>query len=267
MDRRAFGPGPTGLETALEGLASQIAFPPAPDLSARVVRAVEEAGRQPAPRTWAGRRAFALATAVAVVVASLTLSLSPAARRAVADWLGIGGVRIVHGPGPTPTAPPGSNLALGSRASLDEARAAVDFPIAVPSLPGVGEPDGVYVADVPEGGRVSLVYEAGGILPNTDETGLGMIVTEFRASIDPNFMKKVIGKQALPEVTDVDGDLAFWIVGPHTVYLYRDADGDIREDSVRLAGNALLWERNGITYRIESDLDLDTARRLAESMS
>ena len=260
----AFG-GDGRLEGALESLGPDLAFPPAPNLGDRV-RAAIEAGEHRA-RPWMARRAIAFAAAALAVIATLTLSLSPAARRAVADWLGIGGVRIVHGPGPTPTAAPGANLALGSRATLDEARAEVDFPVTVPSLPELGEPDSVFVAGVPEGGRVSLVYEAGGILPNTDETGLGMIVTEFRATIETDFMKKVIGKEALPEITDVDGELAFWITGPHTVYLYRDVDGDIREDSVRLAGNALVWEHDGITYRIESDLDLEDARRVAESMS
>jgi hypothetical protein len=214
----------------------------------------------------APRRAFALATAAVVVVATATLTFSPAARHAVADWIGIGGVRISRGGGPTPTAAPGSNLALGSRSTLAEARGAVDFSVAIPSELGLGRPDAVYLSAVPVGGRVTFVYNANEALPATDETGLGMIVAQFRASIGPDLAKKVMGKQGGFEVTEVDGALAFWLPGPHTFYLYRDAEGHIRQDTLRLAGNTLLWADDGVTYRIESGLDLDTAVRIAESM-
>jgi hypothetical protein len=254
------------LEKAVAALAPHLDLPPAPDL-ARRVRVAIEAAPLPAPRRGSGRRrALAFAVAVVVLGITATLTFSPGARRAVAGWLGIGGVRISHGAGPAPTAAPGSNLALGSRTTLADARAEVDFPIALPATPNLGEPDAVYVARVPAGGRVSLVYDAGGSLPEADETGLGMILSEFRASIGPDLAKKVAGKTGGLEITEVDGELAYWLTGPHTFYLYRDADGHIREDTLRLAGNTLLWVRDGITHRIESSLSLADVIRIAESI-
>ena len=251
------------LERALVDLGPRLELPPTPDLAGRVRAAIEAGDARPArraPLTW---RAALVGAAVVVVIVATTLLFSPAARHAVADWLGIGGIRIGHGAGPTPTAPAGSNLALGTRVSLDDARSRVDFPVRVPAA--AAEPDAVYAADVPIGGRVSLVYAAGDGLPNTDETGLGMIVTEFRATVTSEIGKKTVGAGGV-EITDVDGALAYWITGPHTVYLYKDAEGHIREDSVRLSGNALIWVEDGITYRIESDLGRAEAVRIAESM-
>jgi hypothetical protein len=268
MSKRVQDFDDAALDRALIEMATRIDWPPEPDL-APGVRAALEAVPSPRPRrAWTmPRRAFAFGTALVVVIATLTLAFSPATRQAVADWLGIGGVRISFGRGPTPTASPGTNLALGTRKTLDAARDEVDFPVSVPSLGGLGPPDFVYVSPIPPGGRVSLVYRAEDGLPNTDETGLGMIVTEFRASLEPDFAKKIIGDQGRLEVTEVDGDIAYWIEGPHTIYIYKDREGLIREDTVRLAGNALLWERDGITYRIESALSLERARAIAESMT
>lgn len=252
------------LERALVELGPRLELPPTPDLVRRVRAVIESQDAPPArrgPLTW---RAGLVGVAVIAVIVATTLVFSPAARHAVADWLGIGGIRIGHGAGPTASAPPGSNLALGTPTTLEEARARVDFTVRVPLA--AGEPDAVYAADVPVGGRVTLVYAAGDGLPNTDETGLGMIVTEFRATLTEEIGKKTIEGGGV-EVTDVDGALAYWISGPHTIYLYKDAEGNVREDSVRLSGNALIWVEDGITYRIESDLDRVGAVRIAESMS
>jgi hypothetical protein len=57
-----------------------------------------------------------------------------------------------------------------------------------------------------------------------------------------------------------------WIEGqPHTV-LYRDSDGQVREERSRLAANTLLWEQSGLTLRLESSLSKDEAIRIAEGV-
>ncbi len=59
----------------------------------------------------------------------------------------------------------------------------------------------------------------------------------------------------------VDGHEGLWISGaPHTI-AYLDPDGRYDTDSVRRAGNVLLWVGSGVTYRIEG---LDT---LAQAMA
>ena len=41
---------------------------------------------------------------------------------------------------------------------------------------------------------------------------------------------------------------------------------EIQQDTLRLATNTLLWERNGLIYRIEADISLETAVRIANSV-
>jgi hypothetical protein len=47
---------------------------------------------------------------------------------------------------------------------------------------------------------------------------------------------------------------------------YVDAEGRTLTDTVRLAGDVLLWESDGITYRIESALPLERVLEIASSM-
>jgi hypothetical protein len=52
--------------------------------------------------------------------------------------------------------------------------------------------------------------------------------------------------------------------GPHVVF-YRDPGGEIRDETLRLAGNTLLWERGELLLRLESALRLEDALRVARS--
>jgi hypothetical protein len=62
--------------------------------------------------------------------------------------------------------------------------------------------------------------------------------------------------------TTVAGNPAAWVVGP---YLLKYRNGDL--DIVRLIeGHVLIWEQAGVTYRLETDLPLEEAVRVAESI-
>ena len=66
---------------------------------------------------------------------------------------------------------------------------------------------------------------------------------------------------------DVEGKDGFWIEGePHIVILF-DRDGQVLEDSARLAGNTLLYTVDDITVRIEAAIDLEQALELAGELS
>ena len=41
---------------------------------------------------------------------------------------------------------------------------------------------------------------------------------------------------------------------------------DTSPDEIRLAGNVLIWEHDGITFRLETTADQATATRIATSM-
>ncbi|HEY7876093.1 MAG TPA: hypothetical protein VIG64_13335 [Actinomycetota bacterium] len=264
---RAPGIGDAALEGALLDLAPHVAFPAERDLSMRVTAAIRtETVRRDAPRIRRRpARAFAFAGGLAMA-ALLGLALTPATRDAVADFLGIGGVRITAGGGaaPTPTASAGTNLALGELVTLEEARALVDFSILVPGASGFEEPDEVYVAGFPPGGRVSLVYDAGRSLPRADKTGVGLLITEFEGMLENTLVKKLAVQQQV-RPTEVDGKLAYWVRGPHTLF-YLDAEGELRQETLRLSDNALIWTSGSMTLRIESSLSLEDSLAIAESM-
>jgi hypothetical protein len=68
------------------------------------------------------------------------------------------------------------------------------------------------------------------------------------------------------QMVAVGGAGGYWIEGAPHVLILRDYAGDDRRHPSRLAGNTLLWERDGVTYRLESALSRDEAIRIAESM-
>jgi hypothetical protein len=59
----------------------------------------------------------------------------------------------------------------------------------------------------------------------------------------------------------------YWIEGGEHFFFYRDADGEVVEDTLRLIGTALVWEQDGLTLRIEGAPSLRDALRIASSLS
>ncbi|MFN2593542.1 MAG: hypothetical protein ABR579_01480 [Actinomycetota bacterium] len=251
-----------GIGTALRGVAASIDFGPEPDLVPKVSAAIATA--RVAPARPALRRlvpSFALAVIVAVTLAAGI----PGPRHAIARALGIGGIKIEFVKGPLATPTPATNLFLGSKTTLTEAQAQVRFQVSVPDADLVGAPSNVYLSAFPPGGRVSLIYEPSDELPEAAETGLGMLVTEFGADINPDFVKKLISSGATITGAFVNGAQAYWIEGAH-YYMYMDAKGEVRQDTLRLSSNALIWERDGVTLRIEGSFSKARALQIARSM-
>jgi hypothetical protein len=264
---------PVTVEAMLRRAALSLSVPP-PDAMARAVgdRLRAEASA-PRPSRW-HRPAF-IALAAAVVVA-LIVAVVPSTRSAVADFLGIGGVRIEPSPAPLPapttstfaTTPtdPYAGLHLGQAVTFDEARAAVDFPVTLPAAGGFGPPDAVYLATPPPGGMVSFVWAPAAARPAPPTAPIGVLLSEFRARVDFMFAKKLISTGTKVEFLTVGGDEAVWIAGPAHSFGYTGTDGVYGAEDFRLAANTLLWVRHGITYRLESALDRDTATAIALSM-
>src|SRR5207245_1048212 len=101
-----------------------------------------------------------IAVAAAAVLATGALAASPGARQAVANFLGLRGIRITIVPSlpPVPSPSLGSGLSLGDPMTLAQAQARVPFRIAVPPPPRLGTPDEVYVLETSSGAEVSLLY-------------------------------------------------------------------------------------------------------------
>ena len=259
------------LERDLEGLTSADRFPPTPDIARAVRQRIEGetggAARMPLLGALRLGRGMALALLALVALAGTV----------IAAGLVIGGLRIVFVdelPSIPPTASasatarggePGGSLGLGEPSTVDEASERAGFEVLLPSSPRLARPDAVYFSPTVAEGMVSLVYgEREGMEAGAD--GVAVLVTQFRADVPGALVKKVVESGSDVQAVRVGESDGFWISGGPHVFLYREPSGDIGEERMRLVGNTLIWQRDGLLLRLESDLPLEDAIELAESI-
>jgi hypothetical protein len=256
----------TALEPALVDLGRHLSYPATPNLAPAVRNRLSEGGGvRPLPvRRSPTRRVVALVAALVLLVLAGALAISPSLRAAVLEFLGIPGVRIEldeETTAPTVSAP--SDAAFGRSVSLAQAEMEVGFDVLQPRQ--LGDPDDVYLAGAGERASVTLVYEPRPGLPEAEETGVGLLLTEFRASTDLELIKKLAGEGVTVESVVVRGELGYWIEGPHPVLLV-GPDGQVIEDSARISGNTLVWTRDGLTLRLEGSFTKAEALGIARSV-
>jgi hypothetical protein len=217
------------------------------------------AGRRPAP--WWSRLAPVAATLALLIAAAFLLTPDLAAR--AAEVLGLPGVQIFRVPTTPPTASRPSGTFPGQRvASLAEASRVAGFAVREPAA--LGAPDEIYVEGAPV--RVTLVYRTRPGLPATALPGVGALVVEFKGSLDAPILGKAIGPGTTLEAIPLSsGNAAYWLAGQPHQFFYRDGSGAVQPDTLRLAGNTLLWDATGVTYRLEAQVTREEAVRIASS--
>ena len=233
------------LQRELQLLRAEIEFPATPDITA-VVR--EQIHAAPARRrVLTPRRRLVLALAAALVLLA-ALAAVPSARDSVLDFFGLDGATVEVRPElPPRDLAPGAGL--GERVTLAEARAGAGFDVLVPEA--LGPPQRVYLSDETPGGEVTLSYDGGKLL-----------VSQFRGDLSPDYAGKIVA-----EANTVDRfPGGVWIEGAPHFFFYRDRDGSFREDSLRLAGNVLLLERDPLLVRIEGAPSKQRALEIADSL-
>jgi hypothetical protein len=212
-----------------------VEWPAVPEVSAGTAANVEP-GSVVRPSSFVLRLTGAVAAVVVVV------GFVAPVREAVADWLGIGVVRIEL----VEALPDDLGVTLDLGALVDVG--SVDLP-----APGaLGEPSAAFVRD----GEASLVWAPSDDLPEVVGSGVGAIFTRFDGSLEPG-VEKSLGLASTLEVVTVRGERAYWIEGEPHSFAYRDADGHPIETTARLAGNTLIWEAGGYTWRFESGLAVE----------
>jgi hypothetical protein len=227
------------LERQLRELGGEIAFPATPDL----VRAVRARIRpEPAWRRW---RFVLAAAAMVLITLAITAAAVPDARRAVAGFLGLPGfqvrkVKVLPSPSPNQ---------VGRPVSIDEARRLAGFTLLVPSPPE--KIRAVAFDAAPPGGEVEL-----------DLAG-GAVVTEVTGNVDSGVFGKMVAPNGKVTEVDVGGSKGYWFTGDVHVFFYSDAGGNFRNDVLRLAGDTLVFERNGVLVRVEGAHNLADAQRIA----
>jgi hypothetical protein len=243
------------LELALVDLGRHVEHPATPELAPRVRQRLAEG---PTPRfAPGGRRALLIALAVLAVAIGAVMAV-PQTRAAILEFFHLRGVTIER-VGELPTVPVNDDfnkLLVGRPVTLEEAEELVSFDIVVPEA--LGDPDGIYYQDSPPGGMVSLVY---GTLENPR-----VLFTQFRATVDQVIYKKVAATTRIQPV-QIDGRQGYFLSGDPHDFAYYDADQQFRQELVRLAGNTLLWERGLVTLRLEADITLQEALKIARSAS
>jgi hypothetical protein len=244
-----------GLEAALESLARDVAFPATPNLRPRVLdRLAERSARS----WWPSRslpRAAVLAAALALAlaaVAAATVLLLPGLRLTLVPELPTSGV---------PSDGLAARLALGERTDVTDERVAPGVPAAL------GTPDEAYVDA--ETGVVSLVYLASDDLVELQAgSGIGLLVQSVEGRLDQARVEKLVEEvHARITAVEVSGSRGTWISGPPHLVRYFAPDGSSRSESTRLAGDTLVWQRDGRLYRLESRLGLERTLEIAESIA
>ena len=273
-------------EQQLIDTARAFTYPPTPNLARNVTRELRASRLH---RTvW--RRAPRLAwIAAAILVLFSCLLAVPSVRAHILEFLQIGIVRIflsdptltptaipptgtpevpALGPGtslnpsatasPSLTPPPSLTprsfpLNLFGETSLEEARRQVLFPIQLPEYPeDLGEPDLVFLQDL-EGQVLVLVWL------DHDQPD------KVRLSLHMYAGENITGEKFQPRVvqeTQVNGEPAVWAEGPYVLKLSNGTYQVVR----LIEGQVLIWESEEITYRLETDLPLEEAVKVAESL-
>jgi hypothetical protein len=259
------------LELILRDLGERAVFPGEAELADRVVTRL--AGEAAAPRARPRWRIVGLAAAAVLLAMALTVAVSPGMRRAVADFLGVGAVRI-HPASPATMSsvaghsavPSAADAALGRPVeSLAEARGATGLELPLPEA--LGPPDAVFVRGDVAGDVVTLRWAPSPSLPATADPRAGALLTVVRATVDDGLLDKFLGRGTTYERVSVGGRRGLVLSGGSHVVALRSADGSVIEDTARLAGTTLLWTDGDVTYRLEAELDRDALVAIAESIS
>jgi hypothetical protein len=245
------------LELMLRDAGEHAAWPATPDLATAVASRIAPTGpdatrepravRLPARRL---RRPLAIALAALLVLASGAAAV-PGIREPVLDFLGLRSVKIERVPRPLPVVP-GAHLGLGQRTTLAAARPKLGFQPVVPT--GLGAPV-VWLESFPQGGHLSLVYGSGRIL-----------FSEVRGQLARQYLFKFVGPYARVDAVRVDGERGVWIHGHPHQYGYADATGQLRNETVRFAGDVLLWRRGDLLLRLEGARSKAEALRIARAV-
>jgi hypothetical protein len=141
---------------------------------------------------------------------------------------------------------------MAGETTLEAAQASLPFLIRLPDYPDdIGAPERVFLQ---ENGAMVILSWTDPVDPYKARLSLheigpgGILVGKF----EPRVIQE----------TQVNGRYAVWVQGPYLVQL---TNGSI-EFRRTVEGNTLIWEENDITYRLETNLPLEEAIKIAESL-
>jgi hypothetical protein len=243
------------LEALLIRTARDIEYPETPALHALVAEAISVPEPLRAPAL-VRRPAFGLALLVVAIALVAALAIAPS-RDAIARLFGVEGSRIEFLPTPLPgeTATPFPTTApmRGEAIEPHELPARAGFEAMLPDVPDA-RLNSVLVF---YGGQAVAVHR----YPEFD-----LWQTRLDMKADTGFGKGVPGDGYIEEV-EVGGFDGVWVSGAEHYVYYFDACGQAYRDSQRTVDrNTLIWRTDAFFYRIETDLQLADALRIAVTL-
>lgn len=216
------------IEELLLALGSELDWPATPRFTA--------VPRAPRP----GRRYLIAALAAAA-------ALGAAVTAAAASDFIFHGVRIVPVQVLPSVSPSASPIATQKREpNLEAASRDAGFSVEAPAA--LGTPSTITVTP---GARVIVTLDYGtAIVSEASGSGYDVLIAT-----------KMVGPGTTVTRTTVGSADAIWIEGsPHEVYFAG------QQDTLRLATNTLIWERDGVVFRLEDHVSLSEAQRIAASV-
>lgn len=246
------------IATLLRDTAVDFRYPPTPDVAAGVQRRLALPVRRPLHLAWA--------VALLLLILSLLLAVPPV-RATVWEFIRAGAITIFMGEPtltavpatpvsasrptalPTPTLPALATAVaeFGNLTTLASARKQADFVLRLP--PAYGPPGEVYFQDSRDGPIVVLVWPD----PTAPEQAR-LRLHQTRVAVYG--MKSTLAENVVQ--TDVNGQTAYWVEGAHSIRLLNG--------QTYVTGQVLIWEDEGITYRLEGPLSLEEAVAVATSL-
>lgn len=257
-------------ENRLKTIAGGMEYPPVPDIAGRVMTRLRSSSH---PRFGLKRLAWSL-TLILLLLSNLLLI--PPVRAAVIEFIQIGIVRIFpRSAEPTPeivnptapdamappTATPDASLPsliplldnIAGETKLANAQQMAEYPILLPTYPpNLGQPNHVYVQEA-EGTVTILVWE--------DPRQPGRVTLSLHFIPEGSWAIKKF-EPAVVQETEVNGRRAVWTEGPYPLILH---NGNV-EFTRLVDGHALIWADGEVTYRLETELGMGEAIRIAESL-
>jgi len=232
------------LERHLTALGATIAYPPTPDLVAKVRPRFAE--REAPARSH--RRPLALALAVLVLALAVAFAVPPA-RTALLRFFHIRGATVERVE-VLPAAEPQTARDLGRLLGRASAERRVGFRLV---LPHGGHPDRVYVL---EGAAATIPLRW---------HGKELLLSEFRND-NALLLKKLVPDQTYVEPLQVGLGSGLWIQGGRHVLIWLDRTGRFREKPARVSGNILLWTHDALTLRLQGKLSKREALSIAKEL-
>ena len=202
------------------------------------------------------------ATLAIILVAAFLLTPDLAAR--AAQVLGLPGVQIYRVPESPTGRPTTSALTFAGQrvATAAEASRIAGFTVRTPAA--LGDPSALYVETTPV--RVTIVYASVKGIPASPQAGVSAIVVEFKGTLETQFMAKAIGPGTFLDAVPLGSGVAYYLSGQPHQFFFRDPAGNVQPETLRLAGNTLLWEEGGVTYRLEAQVSQQEAVRIASTL-